>query len=137
MVIGPHSALRLQSEGQTKDSYSDYMLSKYNTGKCSRCSLEEDQMTLTLHLPQELEQRLTQEAQRQGLPLDAYTVALLGKSLPPQERRTELITLLQTWIDEGDPEEQRDTGEYLIRALDEDRLSDRPLFPPDLKGVTW
>ena len=29
------------------------------------------------------------------------------------------------------------TGEYLIRALDEDRLSDRPLFPPELKGVTW
>jgi len=94
-------------------------------------------MTLTLHLPLELEQRLTQEAQRQGLPLDAYTVALLDKSLPPQDRRTELITLLQTWLDEGDPEEQRDTGEYLIRALDEDRLSDRPLFPPDLKGVTW
>lgn len=94
-------------------------------------------MTLTLNLPQELEQRLTREAQRQGLPLDAYTVALLDKSLPPQERRTELITLLQTWLDEEDPEEQRDTGEYLIHALDGDRLSDRPLFPSDLKGVTW
>jgi hypothetical protein len=94
-------------------------------------------MTLTLHLPPELEQRLTQEAQRQGLSLDDYTVALLAKALPPQDRRTELITLLQTWIDEGDPEEQRETGEYLIRALDEDRLSERPLFPPELKGVTW
>lgn len=94
-------------------------------------------MTLTLHLPPELEKRLTQEAQRQGLSLDDYTVALLDKALPPQYQRTELITLLQTWIDEGDPEEQRETGEYLIRALDEDRLSDRPLFPPELKGVTW
>jgi hypothetical protein len=64
-------------------------------------------------------------------------LALLDKSLPPKDRRTELITLLQTWIDEGDAEEQRETGEYLIRALDEDRLSDRPLFPPELKGVTW
>jgi len=94
-------------------------------------------MTLTLHLPPELEQRLNQEAQRQGLSLDEYTLALLDKSLPPKDRRTELITLLQTWIDEGDSEEQRETGEYLIRALDEDRLSDRPLFPPELKGVTW
>ena len=94
-------------------------------------------MTLTLHLPPELEQRLTQEAQRQGLSLDQYTLKLLDKSLPPKDRRTELITLLQAWIDEGDLEEQRETGEYLIRALDEDRLSDRQLFPPDLKGVTW
>ena len=46
------------------------------------------------------------------------------------------MTLLQSWIDEGDPAEQRDTGEYLIRALDEDRLADRQFFPPDLKGVT-
>jgi hypothetical protein len=94
-------------------------------------------MTLTVHLPPELEQRLNQEAQRQGLSLDEYALALLDKSLPPKDRRTEIITLLQTWIDEEDPEEQRETGEYLIHALDEDRLSDRPLFPPELKDVTW
>jgi hypothetical protein len=47
------------------------------------------------------------------------------------------VTLLQSWMDEGDTEEQQETGEYLIRALDEDRLADRPLFPPHLKGVTW
>jgi hypothetical protein len=64
-------------------------------------------------------------------------VELLDKHLPPQDRRTELVTLLQSWIDEGDAEEQRETGEYLIRVLDEDRLSERPLFPPDLKDVTW
>jgi hypothetical protein len=94
-------------------------------------------MTLTLDLPPELEQRLTQEATRQGLPLDAYTIQLLDKFLPPKDRRTELVTLLQSWMEEGNPEEQQETGEYLIRALDEDRLADRPLFPPDLKGVTW
>jgi hypothetical protein len=33
--------------------------------------------------------------------------------------------------------EQQETGEYLIRVLDEDRLSERKLFPPELKGVTW
>jgi hypothetical protein len=94
-------------------------------------------MTLTLHLPPELEQRLTQEAKRHGLTLDAYTLHLLDKSLPSKDRRTELVTLLQSWIEEGNPEEQQETGEYLIRALDEDRLADRQLFPPELKDVTW
>ena len=94
-------------------------------------------MTLTLHLPPELEQRLTQEAKRHGLTLDAYTLYLLDKSLPSKDRRTELVTLLQSWIEEGNPEEQQETGEYLIRALDEDRLADRQLFPPELKDVTW
>ena len=93
-------------------------------------------MTLTLHLSPELEQRLAQEATRHGLALDAYTLQLLDKSLPPTDRRTELVTLLQSWIEEGNPEEQQETGEYLIRALDEDRLADRQLFPPELKGVT-
>jgi len=94
-------------------------------------------MTLTLHLSPELEQRLTQEAKRHGLALDAYTLQLLDKSLPPKDRRAELVTLLQSWIEDGNPEEQQETGEYLIRALDEDRLAERPLFPPELKGVTW
>jgi hypothetical protein len=94
-------------------------------------------MTLTLYLSPELEQRLKQEAKRQGLSLDADALQLLAQSMPPKDRQSELVTLLQSWIDEGDPEEQRDTGEYLIRALDEDRLSDRQLFPPDLKGMTW
>lgn len=94
-------------------------------------------MTLTLHLPPELERRLTQEAKRHGLALDVYTLHLLDKSLPPKDRRTELVTLLQSWMDKEDAEEQRETGAYLIRALDEDRLADRPLFPPELKDVTW
>jgi hypothetical protein len=48
------------------------------------------------------------------------------------------VSLLQSWIDEEDDAgEQRDTGEYLVRALDEDRLSGRQLFPAEHKGVTW
>jgi hypothetical protein len=46
------------------------------------------------------------------------------------------MTLLQAWIAEGDSEEQRETGEYLVRVLNEDRLADWKLFPPELKGVT-
>jgi hypothetical protein len=94
-------------------------------------------MTLTLYLPSELAYRLAQEAQRRGLSADEYTIQLLEQSLPPQDQRTALTTLLQTWIDEGDPVEQQETGEYLIRTLDEDRLSSRQLFPPELKGKTW
>ncbi|MBY0523678.1 MAG: hypothetical protein K2R98_09770 [Gemmataceae bacterium] len=94
-------------------------------------------MRLTIDLPSELEQRLTQEAQRRGLAVDAFAVQLLDKELPPRDRGMELVTLLQTWLDVADPEEQQETGEYLIRALDEDRLSDRKLFPPELKGVSW
>lgn len=48
-----------------------------------------------------------------------------------------LAELLQSWILEGDSQEQKETGEYLTRVLDEDRLSDRSLFLPELKGVTW
>jgi hypothetical protein len=94
-------------------------------------------MTLSLHLPPELEQRLIQEAKRQGLPLDAYTLELLDTHLPPKDQRLELVTLLDAWMAEGDSEEQRETGEYLVRVLDEDRLADRKPFPPELKGVTW
>jgi predicted transcriptional regulator len=94
-------------------------------------------MTLTLHLPPELEHRLAEEARRRRLSPDEYTMELLDKHLPPQDQRMELVTLLQAWIAEGDAGEQRETGEYLIRALDEDRLSERPLFPRDLKDVTW
>ena len=52
-------------------------------------------MTLTLHLSSELEQRLTQEAKRHGLALDAYTLQLLDKSLPPTDHRRELVKILQ------------------------------------------
>jgi hypothetical protein len=94
-------------------------------------------MMLTLSLPKELEERLVQEAERHGLTAAEYTVQILEAQLPPVARRAELVALLQTWIEEGDSEEQRETGDQLIRALDEDRLSDRKLFPPELQGVTW
>ncbi len=94
-------------------------------------------MTITLTLPLELEQRLTEAAERQGLPVDAYALRLLEQQVPSDDHRAELLALLQSWIDEVDAEGQRDTGEYLVRVLDEDRLSERKLFPQELKDVTW
>jgi len=94
-------------------------------------------MTLTLKLTQELEERLKQEASREGKPVEAYALELIGRHLRPDGQQVDLASLLESWITEGDAKEQRSTGDFLVRALDEDRPSDRPLFPPELKGITW
>ncbi|WP_449417417.1 hypothetical protein [Phormidium nigroviride] len=47
----------------------------------------------------------------------------------PVQQHKSLSKLLQSWIDEGDEQEQTETAEYLRKVLDEDRLSNRPLFP--------
>ncbi|HWM89416.1 MAG TPA: hypothetical protein VN493_01470 [Thermoanaerobaculia bacterium] len=94
-------------------------------------------MTLTLSLPHDLEDRLQHEAERQGLPPDKLTLRLLDQHLPACDPKAELAELLQSWIESGDAQEHEETGEFLIRALDEDRPSNRPLFPAELKGVTW
>ncbi len=44
---------------------------------------------------------------------------------------------MQNWIDDADVEEQKETGHYLLQALDEERLYERQLFPLEMKGVTW
>lgn len=94
-------------------------------------------MTLTLDLSPELEQYLLQEANQQGLSVEALALQLLANSILLKQKQTEAVNLLQSWIDDEDVEEQQETGQYLIHALDDDRLSERKLFPLDMKGVTW
>lgn len=94
-------------------------------------------MTLTLNLPPELEQYLLQEAKQQGLSVETVALQLLTNSILLRQKQAEAVNLLQSWIDDEDVEEQQETGQYLIRALDEDRLSERKLFPLEMKGVTW
>ena len=94
-------------------------------------------MTLTLTLTPEIEQYLTQTARQQGLSTEGYALQLLIEHILLKQKQAKSIALLQSWMDEEDAEEQQETGEYLIQALDEDRLSDRKLFPIELKGVTW
>ncbi|GEA28819.1 hypothetical protein MiAbW_03400 [Microcystis aeruginosa NIES-4325] len=94
-------------------------------------------MPLTLNLTSEIEQYLGQKAREKGLSLEDYVLKLLKDTILEQEKQTKLVNLLQSWIDEEDEQEQQETGEYLIEALDQDRLSERPLFPAELKGVTW
>jgi hypothetical protein len=46
-----------------------------------------------------------------------------------RRRHEALVQLFRSWDEEVDEQEQRETWEELKRALDEDRLSDRKLFP--------
>lgn len=50
------------------------------------------------------------------------------QTLGKQEGSHRAISLLRSWRS-GDEAEQQATWEYLKRALDEDRLSERKLFP--------
>jgi hypothetical protein len=92
---------------------------------------------MTIVLPSEIEERLIEESERRNLPASTLALELLDQHLPSKDRHDKLIKLIQSWIDSDDLEEQRETGDYLIKVLDEDRLSDRKLFPKELKGVTW
>ena len=94
-------------------------------------------MTLNLNLPSELAELLNREAQRHGVSPDTYTVQMLEKHLAPEQRRGEVVALLQSWIDADDADDQSETGDFLIRALDDDRPSDRKLYPPEMEGISW
>lgn len=94
-------------------------------------------MTLTLNLPPELEQYLLHEADQRGISLEALTLELLANSIGLKQQPIDLVNLLQRWIEAEDEGEQQETGQYLINALNEDRLSDRPLFPSELQGISW
>lgn len=94
-------------------------------------------MTLMLDLTPELEQFLIQEARQHGLSVERVALQLLERSAALRRRQLEAVDLLQSWIDDEDVGDQTDVAEYLMRTLDEDRLSDRKLFPSEMKGVTW
>lgn len=94
-------------------------------------------MDVTLNLTPELGHRLQRAARQHGVSADEYTLRLLDRHVPGDGQAAALASLLQSWIDEDDGGEQRGTGEYLVRTLDEDRLSGRQLFPKEHKGVTW
>ena len=53
----------------------------------------------------------------------------------PEQQRA--AALLQSWANDGDEAEQRETGEALLAGLDENRPSERKHFPPELAGESW
>ncbi|HET6249235.1 MAG TPA: hypothetical protein VFE47_16185 [Tepidisphaeraceae bacterium] len=91
---------------------------------------------LVLNIPTDLEQRLNEAALRRGLSVPDYAVELLQHQLPGTDRRADAVATLQAWVDEGVKSDQTGSDDFL-RALDEDRPSERKLFPPELKGITW
>ena len=94
-------------------------------------------MTITLTLNSQLEKRLRQEATRYGMSTAGYAQRLLEERLNQSQPNVQAVELLQSWIDESDPTDQKETGDYLIDALDADRLSSRKLFPSQLEGESW
>ena len=94
-------------------------------------------MVLMLNLTPEMELHLNREAQKKGVSVEAYALEMLQEQISNKEKQTSLVDVLDSWLDEDDAHEQESTGEFLIKALDEDRLSERKLFPPEMKGVSW
>ena len=87
-------------------------------------------MTLEITLPAELEERLKKQAERMRLTPDVLTVKLLDQHLPCSEGNP-AVAMLQQWVleDEAMTAQEREANVAVLRALDEDRLSDRKLFP--------
>jgi hypothetical protein len=83
-------------------------------------------MTVVLNLTPEEESLIRREAEKQGATTEEYILNAVKRLLPSKETTRKLATL-RTLL-EGDEDEQRETGEYLRRVVDEDRLSDRKLF---------
>ena len=94
-------------------------------------------MTFQLTLPPELEDRLCQEAKRQGLSVDAVTLKLLDQHLPPADRAATLLALFAQWQAEDESTSDGDPNDDFFQALDAVRTSHRKLFPPELKGISW
>ena len=94
-------------------------------------------MTLTLDLPPNLENSLFQAANQQSLTVEEFVIQMLTSAFTQKERQKKAVSLLESWLSDADIEEQKTTGAYLIEALDRDRLSDRLLFPDEMKGKSW
>lgn len=94
-------------------------------------------MTVTLTLSDRLESQLRQEASARGYTVSTYAQYLLEQHCARQATQTPMAALIQSWLDEDDEQEQQETGDYLIEALDTDRHSERKLFPPEQEGISW
>ena len=93
-------------------------------------------MTLIITLNSKIEEELMYEAQRLGMSPVQYSIQAIVQHLTETRSHSETNTLLESWLI-SDAGEQEDTGEAIVQGLEEERLSTRHLFPPELKGITW
>ena len=91
-------------------------------------------MTLTLTISADLESRLAGEAAALGIPVETYALEVLEQGRASERRGVILATELQAWATSVSSEPP---GDELLQQLDADRLSDRSLYPSELKGQTW
>jgi plasmid stability protein len=94
-------------------------------------------MSIPITLPPDLEARLKLEATRRGLSPEACAAQVLDQHLPPATQAAVLQALFGDWEAEDKANEDDVSADEFFQALDEDRPSDRKLFPPELKGITW
>lgn len=102
-------------------------------------------MTLVVNLSPKLEEQLREKAIRQGQDIDTVVARLLTSILESESpdlsvtspiinaeqalKNQAAIDLLDSWLgNDEDAGEHEQTWAFLKTALDEDRLSDRPLF---------
>ncbi len=102
-------------------------------------------MTITIDVPPDMAARLSTEADRQGKDVPGVVRGFLKQRFAGRPVRAydpaALAALIESF-DEGDPEEQRTTLEYLKVAIDRDRPGQRSIFgeginpmpPPDEIG---
>lgn len=93
---------------------------------------------MMLTLRPEVEARVMREAVRHGLSPEEYANQIIDERLSEaeQERRGKLIAMLQAWNEEEANDSEGFDDEF-FKMLDEDRTSERKLFPPELKGISW
>ena len=103
-------------------------------------------MAITISPTPDIEEYLREESKRMRMSVEAYALEILREYVVTKKQaattvdKAKAIALFQSWReseDEDDIAEQVETGNYLIRVLDENRLSDRKLFPPEMKGISW
>jgi len=88
-------------------------------------------MTITLDLPQEIEETIADQARQRNMKVSEYLLDIALQA-GTEKKREELLEYIDSWDDvtEEEAAEQKEAWEFLRHALDEDRLSPgRPLFP--------
>lgn len=93
--------------------------------------------TLTVNLPPPLLDHVSKMANDAGISQEAALVRLLEEYVESEKKRIAAMEYLEKLFTEGDEKEQKETGEFLIKALDENRPEGQKLFPPEKKGITW
>lgn len=88
-------------------------------------------MTITIDVPPDMAARLSTEADRQGKDVPEVVRGLLEQrsaSRPVRAYNPVAFIAALDSFDEGDPDEQRKTLEYLKVAIDRDRPGQRSIF---------